>query len=93
MFSNEGLGDVYSGLTLHALRCPTTHVEFKDLCAFAQKLKALSIADAYKKVWIQRERFGPGKGPKAAPVRIAKLDFVRGAADDFQQLLTMDLHI
>jgi hypothetical protein len=46
------MGDVYSCLTLHALRCMAPGVDGESLTAIPQKSEAAAVTDAYKKVQI-----------------------------------------
>jgi hypothetical protein len=88
VFPDKWMSDVYLAITFQALRRMASSVERKSLCAAAEKSNAAQVADTDEKIQIQRECFDAGKPPTATPVRIAEFDLVRGAGDEFAQLLT-----
>ncbi|HEY6341208.1 MAG TPA: hypothetical protein VIY49_06930 [Bryobacteraceae bacterium] len=56
-------------------------VEGELLCPTAQEFYAAPVSDSDEEVQIQQKRFGAGKDPAAATVRIPELDFVRSPVD------------
>ena len=79
------MSDVYFGLAFQALRCVASGVECKLLGTPAQKSNAAPVSDAHEEVQIQGERLSAGKNPATAAILIAKLDYVRSAADNLAQ--------
>jgi len=92
VFPDERMGEVYSGFVFQTLRSVASRVDHKLPGTPAQKPNAPPVSDAYKKVQIQGKRFGTGKDSATAAVLIAELHFVRSAADDLAQFLTIKEH-
>jgi hypothetical protein len=93
VFPDERMGEVYSGFVFQTLRSVASRVDHKLPGTPAQKPNAPPVSDAHKKVQIQGERFVTGKDSATAAVLIAELHFVRSAADDLAQFLTIKQHV